>query len=99
MCPVCGSVLRPGVTLFGEALPALASWNAKRAMRDVDLFVAIGTSGLVEPASRFSHWARDNQAHTVLLNLEQTRGDASAFAQKLFGAAEETVPRYFGVPY
>ena len=41
-CPKCRAVLRPDVVLFGEEIPALPAWSVKRALRDCDLFVAIG---------------------------------------------------------
>ena len=40
-CSICNSPLRPSVVLFGEMLPVEASWHAKRALRDCDLFIAI----------------------------------------------------------
>lgn len=46
-CQVCGAVLRPDVVMFNEMLPADAEHHAKRALRDCDLFIAIGTSGNV----------------------------------------------------
>jgi NAD-dependent deacetylase len=39
-CPKCNSVLRPDVVLFGEEIPAQASWSVKRELRDCDLFIA-----------------------------------------------------------
>ena len=49
----CGGALRPDVVLFEEPLPVDAEYAAKRALRDCDLFLAIGTSGTVSPASNF----------------------------------------------
>ena len=57
-CPRCGAWMRPDVVLFDEALPVDAEWQAKVALRDCDLFVAIGTSGTVSPAANFVRSAR-----------------------------------------
>jgi NAD-dependent deacetylase len=69
-CPDCGSVLRPDVVLFNEFLPGGVEWHAKRALRDCDLFVAVGTSGTVAPASNFVRSAKYAGARTVFVNGE-----------------------------
>ena len=60
--------------------------------KNCDLFVAIGTSGNVYPASGFYQTAKIRRAHTVELNLEQT---GSAFDTHVYGPATETVPVFF----
>ena len=57
-CPDCGraAALRPHVVWFGE-MP-LAMDLIDRALRQADLFVAIGTSGAVYPAAGFVAEAR-----------------------------------------
>jgi NAD-dependent deacetylase len=45
ICATCDGRLRPDVILFGEPMPARAEWDAKRALRECDLFIAVGTSG------------------------------------------------------
>ena len=53
----CGARMRPDLVAFGEPIPVEAERTAKHALRDCDLFVAIGTSGTVAPASSFVRWA------------------------------------------
>lgn len=96
-CPRCGSVLRPDVVLFGEEIPALPGWTAKRALRDCDLFIAIGTSGMVAPASNFVRGAEYAGARTVLVNLEPMNPPNPAFQQQVLGKAEELLPRLLGL--
>ncbi|MBA3539305.1 MAG: NAD-dependent deacylase [Deltaproteobacteria bacterium] len=92
----CGDEpMRPDVVLFGEMIPVDAEHAVKRAMRNCDLFVAIGTSGTVAPASSFVRWARLNQARTVLLNLEPIEGDD--FTDVDTGGADDLVPRWFAL--
>jgi NAD-dependent deacetylase len=55
------------------------------------LFIAVGTSGTVSPASSFVQWAKYARAETMLINLEETTGD-SAFDKLLIGRAEELLP-------
>jgi hypothetical protein len=45
-----------------------AEWAAKKALRECDLFLAIGTSGTVSPASNFVRSAKYAGAWTLLVN-------------------------------
>ena len=91
----CGEPMRPAVVMFGEMIPVAAEHAAKRALRDCDLFVAIGTSGTVTPASSFVRWAELNGARRVLLNLEIFDGARDLFTDCVAGPADELVPRWF----
>lgn len=96
-CALCGSILRPRVTFFGEALPAEAAWKSKRLLRDCDLFLAIGTSGTVSPASEFVRGADYAGARTLYVNLEPLEGGNRYFQETVLGPAERTVPELFGL--
>jgi len=96
-CAACGALLRPDVVLFGEPLPVDAEWHAKHALRDCDLFLAIGTSGTVDPAARFVRWAEFEGARTVLVNLEPMTPPSAAFREQVLGPADEVVPGLLGV--
>ncbi len=96
-CPKCRAVLRPDVVLFGEEIPALPAWSVKRALRDCDLFVAIGTSGLVAPAANYVRGAEYAGARTILVNLEPLATPNRAFKEQYLGRAEELVPRLLGM--
>jgi NAD-dependent deacetylase len=91
-CCYCNALLRPDVVLFGELLPAKPEWLAKRALRDCDLFIAVGTSGTVSPASSYVRSAAYAGAHTILVNLEPMDPPNPAFTEQLLGRAEELVP-------
>lgn len=91
-CPRCGALLRPDVVLFDEAIPGGAEWQAKRALRDCDLFLAAGTSGTVSPASNFVRAAEYARARTVLVNLEPMKPRHPAYDEELLGRAEELLP-------
>ncbi|MCU0544744.1 MAG: NAD-dependent protein deacylase [Oscillatoriaceae cyanobacterium Prado104] len=96
MCQICGSTLRPDIVLFGEQLPVKESWLAKRSLRDCDLFIAIGTSGTVSPASSFVRSADYAGARTILINLEPMAPKNPYFKEEYLGCAEEIVPLIFG---
>jgi NAD-dependent deacetylase len=87
-CPACGvPALRPDVVWFGEMPYGMDAVH--QAVFGCDLFVAIGTSGLVHPAAAFVHYAIGNGADTLELNLAPS--PASDFAQVRQGLATETV--------
>jgi len=96
-CEACGCPLRADVVFFGEEIPAEAEWHSKRALRECDLFVAIGTSGTVSPASNFVRAAEFARARTVLVNLTPMQPRHPAYDEELLGRAEELVPVLFGV--
>jgi NAD-dependent deacetylase len=92
-CQSCGTAggLRPDVVWFGE-MP----YHMERIYEELaaaDLFLSIGTSGNVYPASGFVAEARGSGAHTVELNLEPSEG-ASLFHEAHQGPATKVVPTY-----
>lgn len=91
-CRCCRSPgnLRPHVVWFGEMPFHMNKIN--NALESCDMFVAIGTSGSVYPASGFYQTAKIRRAHTVELNLEET---GSSFDTHVYGPATETVPQFF----
>ena len=91
----CDRPMRPCVVLFGEEIPVDAEHAAKRALRDCDLFVAIGTSGTVAPAASFVRWAAYAGARRVLLNLEVDDDAREQFSECHAGPADSLVPRWF----
>ena len=90
-CPTCGQpTLRPDVVWFDEMPYDMDA--AHEAIFECDLFVAIGTSGLVYPAAAFVHYALGAGAETLELNLAPDR--FSDFAEVRKGPATETVPAW-----
>ena len=64
-----------------------------RALREADLFVAIGTSGAVYPAAGFVAEARAYGLRTCEINLEAA-DNADLFDEQRLGPASETVPAW-----
>jgi len=87
-CPNCAAALRPAVVLFDEPLPVDAEWESKRCLRDCDLFLAVGTSGTVSPASNFVRAAEYAGARTIYVNLEPLTPHNPAFQEVYLGRAE-----------
>ena len=83
-CKLCSSPLRPDIVLFGEHLPVKEEWLVKRALRNCDLFVAIGTSGTVSPASTFVRSAEYVGARTNLNQFGANGAEESLFPGGVF---------------
>ncbi|MBA3781227.1 MAG: hypothetical protein H0X12_05150 [Nocardioides sp.] len=67
-CPGCAAaMLRSDIVWFGE-IPYRMD-EALQALQEADLFVSIGTSSVVYPAAAFAHWAAEQGAHTLELEL------------------------------
>lgn len=96
-CPVCGAPLRPDVVLFDEPLSVDAEWAAKKALRSCDLFLAVGTSGTVSPASNFVRSAAYEGARTVYVNLEPMSPTNPAFQETYLGPAENVLSELLAV--
>jgi NAD-dependent deacetylase len=68
VCPQCSSILRPKITWFGE-IPYCME-EIESAMVECDLFIVIGTSGVVYPAAGLVQMARAVGARTICINKE-----------------------------
>ena len=76
----CGGVLKPDVVLFGEGLPDVAFQRAQTETRRCDVFLAIGSSLTVQPASLLPDVAAESGATLAVINLESTPySDRAAF--------------------
>src|SRR5512141_179313 len=71
-CGECGGLLRPHVVWFGESLPRAELEAAVEAARSCELFLSIGTSGVVQPAASLAYAARNRGATLVEINAEPT---------------------------
>jgi NAD-dependent deacetylase len=62
--------LRPDITWFGDTLDQGVMSGAIAAIRHCELFVSIGTSGVVYPAAGFPRFAKENNALCIEINPE-----------------------------
>ena len=69
-CDKCGEWLRPDIIWFGDSLNQRVMDEAAAVIRRCDLFVSIGTSGVVYPAAGFLRIARENNARCIEINPE-----------------------------
>ena len=84
-CEQCGGLLRPDFVFFGEPIPQQASDFSMQAARTADLFLVIGTTGEIMPASMIPRLAKENGAKIVEINPEPsnyTYGVTDVFIQE-----------------
>lgn len=75
-CDLCGGIIKPNVILFGEQLPYEPLQNAKKAARETDLMIIVGSSLEVAPASDIPLIAKRNGAKVAIINKEATELDS-----------------------
>lgn len=97
VCSLCGAPAIPDVVLFGERPKLDAERAAKQALRECDLFIAAGTSGVVAPAAGYVRYAFDVGARTVLANLTKADNPNPYFDETFIGPAEDLLPSLLGV--
>jgi NAD-dependent deacetylase len=90
----CGAILRPHIVWFGEMPFELHA--IKRAVQSCDVFVCIGSSGVVYPAAglvREMHYRRSmgEEVRTVYVGLEAPE-NADAFDEVLLGPSGRVLP-------
>jgi NAD-dependent deacetylase len=77
-CLACGGVLKSGTVFFGEPLDPQVLRAAQRAAAECGLFLVVGTSLTVAPASWLPRLAAAGGARVVIVNAEPTPFDGDA---------------------
>lgn len=75
-CSICGGVVRPEVTLYGESLPSKAWDNSVKLIDNSDCLIIGGTSLVVNPAASLAHAFRGK--YLVVINKQATPADRRA---------------------
>lgn len=87
-----GTYWRPHIVWFGDMLFSDVVQGALDAIGQADLFVSIGTSGVVYPAAGFPVLAKQNGATLVEINPQET-AVSELFDHTLRGPATEMLPQ------
>ena len=77
-CNDCGAPLKSKTISFGQAMPEREMAEAAALSAQADLYLAIGSSLVVEPAASFPRLAKDRDAALVILNKTATPLDSYA---------------------
>jgi NAD-dependent protein deacetylase/lipoamidase len=77
-CPQCGTVLKPGVVMFGELLPEAAMRRAVELARSAALLLVVGSSLEVWPVAGLPEETLAHGGKLAIVNREPTRYDDRA---------------------
>jgi len=95
ICPECGGMMKHATVSFGQSLPTDVLDAATDASQGADLFLAMGSSLVVQPAAILPDWAKKNVARLVIINRDATPLDdtADAVIHAAIGEALETIDK------
>jgi len=77
-CPNCSGILKHATISFGQMLKPAVISEAKAWSVECDLFLAMGSSLVVEPAASLPVIAKQNGAKLVIMNRDETPLDSIA---------------------
>ncbi len=77
-CHFCGGIVKTATISFGQAMPEEEMERARDETLACDLFLAIGSSLVVQPAAGFPAMAKRNGAKLVIINRDPTDLDGIA---------------------
>lgn len=95
-CDACGARLRPHICWFGE-IPFEMDRIARK-LDECDVFITVGSSGVVYPAAGFVRAVRhrvSGPARTIYVGPQEPE-NADAFDECRIGKAGDVLPRMFG---
>jgi len=91
-CSHCQGLLRPHIVWFGESLDPVDLQQSHDALRQCELLLIIGTSGVVYPAASFGSVAKEHGAFVAELNRDPTPPSALV-DMAIHGSAQDLVPQ------
>ncbi len=68
LCPKCNGILRPDFVFFGEPIPEPANSRSFQEAQRADVFLVIGTTGEIMPASLIPQIAKEQGARIIEIN-------------------------------
>lgn len=71
-CPACRGLLRPNFIFFSEPIPREAQINSNKYASTAELFILVGTTGEIMPASLIPYLAKESGARIIEINTELT---------------------------
>lgn len=92
-CIHCKALLKPDFIFFGEPIPEPARTNSFLETEIADLFILIGTTGKVMPASFIPYQAKGNGARIIEVNTQPSNYTNSITDIFLQGKAGDVMTR------
>ncbi len=72
-CPKCGGLLKPDFVFFNEPIPSEVHELSNKCALKSDLFILVGTTGEIMPASLIPYFSRETGAKIIEINIEPTK--------------------------
>lgn len=72
LCSRCSEVLKPDFIFFGEPIPEPARSQSFYEAENADVFLLVGTTGEIMPASQIPRIAKQNGAKMIEINITET---------------------------
>jgi len=91
-CPHCGGRLKPDFVFFGEPIPSDAARKSLEHTLSADVYLVIGTTGVIIPASLLPYEAKKNGAFIIEVNLNPSEYTGRITDIFLQGKAGEILP-------
>ena len=93
ICPHCETLgfIKPNIVFFGE-MPLYMD-KIEKLLKTCDLFISVGTSGVVYPAAGFVQTAKYYGATTVEINLDMASNNFF-FDKHIYGKAGSILPNF-----
>jgi len=77
VCPGCSGLLKPDFIFFGEGIPPRAYQRSDEETQNADVWLVVGTTGEIMPASMFPIEAHRNGAAIIEVNLHPSNYTSS----------------------
>lgn len=94
-CEKCGTVLKPDFIFFGEMIPQFAYQKSMEEAQKAGVFIVIGTTGEVVPASMIPQMAKENGVKIIEVNPNRSLFTGSVTDIYLQGKASEVLPELY----
>lgn len=89
----CEGILKPDFIFFGEGIPAYAAEHALLEAQKSDLFVIVGTTGEIVPASTIPYLAKEQGAKIIEVNPQTSKFTDTIVDVYLQGKAGDILPQ------
>jgi len=93
-CPQCNTILKPDFVFFGENIPSSAWRGTEELLKNLELMIVIGTTGVIFPAGQIPRQAKQSGAFIIEINVcpsEYTSAITDVFIQLPASSALETL--------
>lgn len=90
-CPKCNGIMKPDFVFFGEPIPPYVHEASVKEASLSDIFILIGTTGEIMPASTIPFIAAQNGAKFIEINIEKSKYTDTIVDIFLQGKASEAL--------